>query len=65
MDKLWHLTGYSAGAATLIWPLSIVAQESLIPLAERCWAIKQLRRIFLSLGIRQAALLADAYMAVS
>lgn len=49
----------SPRAATLIWPLSVVAKEDLNPLRERTWALEQLRHINSYMGLRQAGFLAD------
>lgn len=49
----------SPHAATLLWPLFVVAQEPLVPRNERIWAVEQLRRFR---GVRQANLLADSIL---
>ncbi|OIW22581.1 hypothetical protein CONLIGDRAFT_215731 [Coniochaeta ligniaria NRRL 30616] len=43
----------------IIWPLSVVARESSNTLTNRRWAVEQLRSINLSMGFRQAGLLAE------
>jgi len=49
----------SPRARALIRPLYIVSEEKLNAPSVRFWAVKQLRRINVSMGIRQAGLLAD------
>ena len=40
----WNVADMVAELAQMIWPLSVVGQEKLNPLAERRWAVEQLRR---------------------
>jgi hypothetical protein len=53
------MTDDIAGASTLLWPLLVVSQEDLNHFRVRYWALRQLRRIGSSLGIRQPNLAAD------
>ncbi|KAF4833169.1 hypothetical protein CGCTS75_v003959 [Colletotrichum tropicale] len=50
----------SPRASTMIWPLYIVSQEEMNSAAVRSWAADHLHGIKVSLGIKQAAVLADA-----
>jgi hypothetical protein len=47
------------GASTMIWPLTVVAQERSNTNEERHWAIQELRHIGTTLGVRQASVLAN------
>ncbi|OHE93746.1 hypothetical protein CORC01_10973 [Colletotrichum orchidophilum] len=47
------------GAPSMIWPLHIVSQEKLNVPSVRSWAVQQLVGIRQSMGIKQAAVLAD------
>ncbi|OHW98897.1 fungal specific transcription factor domain-containing protein [Colletotrichum incanum] len=49
----------SPRAASMIWPLHIVSQETINTPKVRFWAIERLRDIRKSMGIKQAAVLAD------
>lgn len=48
-----------AGIVGIIWPLSVVGQESSNSPITRRWAVKQLQSINTSMGFRQAGLLAE------
>jgi len=48
-----------AGRVSLIWPLSVVAQELANPYHLRFWATEQLKNIGSTMGFRQAGVLAD------
>ncbi|KAL0935181.1 fungal specific transcription factor domain-containing protein [Colletotrichum truncatum] len=53
-----NLSG-SPRASSMIWPLYIVSQEEVNSAEVRSWAADQLHGIKISLGIKQAAVLAD------
>jgi hypothetical protein len=51
-----------AGTVSLIWPLTVMAQEQSNAYSMRAWAVNQLRRINSAMGFRQAGLLAEVVL---